>query len=342
MGLDKVELEIRHAVYYSVMDIRLPGHARGAGGILFLGLALLLAALTACSAESTNGAPDFTLRPSQPTVLPAVLPSPTPPPPAPSVLVNGQLAQQGGFFFVRLVDPPPQTAQPVVSFAGSSYQMQAEQGGWSAFIGLPVDTTPGGYAIEVTANGLTIAAGSVDVTATNFPVEYLDLPPDPSALLVDTAAIQAELELLASIYGDSSGSRAWNGQWLAPVSGAITNSFGSSRSINGGPLTPHTGTDIAADEGSLVVAAANGRVVFAGELYLRGNSVVIDHGAGVFSGYHHLSAIAVSVGRQITMGDLVGLVGETGLADGPHLHWEAIVQGVRVDATLWTRMALEP
>ncbi len=246
---------------------------------------------------------------------------------------------------MRLIDLPPQTVQPVqpvVSFAGSSYRMQAEQGSWSAFIGLPVDTPPGGYAIEVSANGLTIAAGSVDVTATEFPVEYLELPPDPSALLVDTVAIQAELELLASLYREPSGPRAWNGQWLFPVSGAITNSFGSSRSINGGPLTPHTGTDIAADEGTPVVDAANGRVVFAGELYLRGNSVVIDHGAGVFSGYHHLSAIAVTVGQQITIGDLVGRVGKTGLADGPHLHWEAIVQGVRVDATLWTQMTLEP
>jgi murein DD-endopeptidase MepM/ murein hydrolase activator NlpD len=127
-----------------------------------------------------------------------------------------------------------------------------------------------------------------------------------------------------------------------PADGPITNPFGLQRSINGGPFSPHSGTDIGAEDGTPVVAAAAGRVAFAGALYLRGNSVIIDHGAGVFSGYHHLESIAVAEEQVVEMGDLVGFVGATGLVSGPHLHWEAIIGGVRVDPTLWTFRSLEP
>ena len=84
-----------------------------------------------------------------------------------------------------------------------------------------------------------------------------------------------------------------------------------------------------------MLAAAAGRVVFAGEMKVRGNSVIIDHGMGVFTAYHHFSRIDVQQGAMVTPGQQIGAVGETGLVTGPHLHWEVIVRGVEVDGLLW-------
>ncbi len=90
------------------------------------------------------------------------------------------------------------------------------------------------------------------------------------------------------------------------------------------------------------MAAARGRVAFAGYLATRGNSVIIDHGAGVFTGYHHMSRIDAVVGMEIAQGGAVGAVGATGLATGPHLHWELIVGGVNVDPVFWTYAGVAP
>ena len=98
----------------------------------------------------------------------------------------------------------------------------------------------------------------------------------------------------------------------------------------------HPGTDIAADAGTPVRAAASGRVAFMGLLPSRGLSVIIDHGLGVFTGYHHLSKTDVTLGQSVMQGEAIGEIGSTGASTGPHLHWELIVGGVNVDAMLWT------
>jgi murein DD-endopeptidase MepM/ murein hydrolase activator NlpD len=90
------------------------------------------------------------------------------------------------------------------------------------------------------------------------------------------------------------------------------------------------------------MAANSGRVAVAQALQLRGNSVVIDHGSGVFSGYHHLAEIMVIEGQEVVQGDVIGTVGDSGLSTGPHLHWEVIVQGTRVDPMPWTQAEIAP
>ncbi len=123
----------------------------------------------------------------------------------------------------------------------------------------------------------------------------------------------------------------------------MTTEFGTARGYNGGPVsTHHSGTDFGVDEGTPVSAAAAGRVAFAGQLTTRGTSVIIDHGAGVFTAYHHLSVIEVTEGQDVAQGQEVALSGMTGLATGPHLHWELIVGGVNVDPVEWTYPASLP
>jgi murein DD-endopeptidase MepM/ murein hydrolase activator NlpD len=91
-----------------------------------------------------------------------------------------------------------------------------------------------------------------------------------------------------------------------------------------------------------VWAAAPGVVAFAGELTVRGTSIMIDHGAGVFTAYHHLSRIDVAQGQFVNQGDNIGAVGMTGLATGPHLHWELIVYGANVNPVSWTIPGVAP
>ena len=80
---------------------------------------------------------------------------------------------------------------------------------------------------------------------------------------------------------------------------------------------------------------ADGVVVFAGPLTVRGNATMIDHGQGIYTGYMHQSEIFVEPGQRVKAGDLIGLVGGTGRVEGPHLHWEVWVGGIQVDPIDW-------
>jgi len=321
--------------------------------LLRLLLALVSILLLAACADggASHPSPGVIIHITTPTPVPATpratatpTPSPTPiasPTPAPSLQLAGGFPQQGGFLLVRLLNPPSGLSKATARFAGGSYPMLPEGDRWYAVIGIGTEFPAGDYALEVAADAI-LASTVVSVGPGEFPQEYLDLPPESSELLGDAAAIEEETRRLDQLYAGFTPQRLWSGAWVMPTEGLITNPFGLWRSINGGPLSPHTGTDIAAEEGAPVVAAASGRVALAGQLYLRGNSVIIDHGAGVFSGYHHLESVMVTEGQPVTTGDLVGYVGATGLVSGSHLHWEAIVGGVRVDPTLWTYRPVEP
>ena len=109
-------------------------------------------------------------------------------------------------------------------------------------------------------------------------------------------------------------------QW--PVQGRISGRFGNQRVYNGTPKSPHSGMDIAVPTGTPVRAPASGVVTFAApDLYLTGGTVLLDHGHGISSNFLHLSRIDVKVGDVVKQGDVIGAVGATGRATGPHLHW---------------------
>ena len=211
-----------------------------------------------------------------------------------------------------------------------------------AVIGLATSFASGDYPVEVASGDEVLASGVLTVGDGGFQFESIELPPSSIDLLTDQAAVAAERATLAEVYARFTPERRWSGAWILPAAGPITNAFGLQRSINGGPYYPHSGTDIANEKGTPVAAAASGVVALARSMYLYGNVVVIDHGAGVFSSYNHLDTIAVSEGQAVTIGDLVGFMGETGFVSGPHLHWEAVIGGVRTDPVLWTLGPVEP
>lgn len=120
-----------------------------------------------------------------------------------------------------------------------------------------------------------------------------------------------------------------------PVEGIPTTSFGSRRIINNQAKNPHSGMDIAAETGTLVRAGMSGKVVLADPFYYSGNMVAIDHGQGLISMYAHLSKISVKIGDDVQTNDVVGEVGSTGRATGPHLHWTVKLNNAAVDPALF-------
>ena len=119
------------------------------------------------------------------------------------------------------------------------------------------------------------------------------------------------------------------------MQGRISGRFGNQRVYNGTPKSPHSGMDIAAPKGTPVRAPADGVITFvAPDLYLTGGTVLLDHGHGISSNFLHLSRIDVKVGDVVKQGDVIGAVGATGRATGPHLHWGMSWFDVRIDPLL--------
>ena len=125
------------------------------------------------------------------------------------------------------------------------------------------------------------------------------------------------------------------GKFILPLQGRVSGVYGSQRVYNGTAKSPHSGLDIAAGQGTPVHAPAGGLVSFAKpDLYLTGGTVLLDHGHGVSSSFLHLSRIDVAVGDRVEQGQVIGLVGATGRATGPHMHWGMNWFEVRVDPQL--------
>jgi murein DD-endopeptidase MepM/ murein hydrolase activator NlpD len=125
--------------------------------------------------------------------------------------------------------------------------------------------------------------------------------------------------------------RRWHGEFFPPIEGGISTFFGIRRILNGERRGRHSGIDIKAPRGEKVICPNDGTVVMVGELFFGGKTVVVDHGQGLFSFFMHLDTVVVQPDYEIRKGDVIGTVGATGRATGPHLHWGIRLNGARVD-----------
>lgn len=148
----------------------------------------------------------------------------------------------------------------------------------------------------------------------------------------------ARIDALVAVIDET---RHWSqAAWSLPITSDYSARFGQYRILNDAVQTRHTGWDQRAPVGTPISAMADGVVVFADQLAIRGNYVLINHGWGVYSGYAHLSQLSVQDGQTIMQGQILGLSGNTGRSNGPHLHWEMLVNGEWVDGVLFLEMWL--
>jgi hypothetical protein len=176
----------------------------------------------------------------------------------------------------------------------------------------------------------TFSQLTLQVVRKDRPEERLNLPErmvSPSA--EDLARISRESALLDAAFAGRS-PRFWT-TFQRPVSGPVSSIFGKRRILNGQPKSPHSGVDFREPAGAPVRSISNGRVVLVEELFYTGQTVVVDHGEGLFSLYAHLSSSSVSIGHNILKGDVLGRVGSTGRSTGPHLHLGVKLLGERID-----------
>jgi murein DD-endopeptidase MepM/ murein hydrolase activator NlpD len=154
------------------------------------------------------------------------------------------------------------------------------------------------------------------------------LPASKTNLIRDDVQ-QSEDSLLLSIYKVVTPIRYWEGAFTPPINAPFTSPFGSFRFYEGkmDKVYRHTGSDLRAAVGVPVLASGNGRVVLSRPLDIHGNSVIIDHGWGIFTEYSHLSERYVVPGQFVLQGEVIGLSGDTGRSLGPHVHWEVAVNG---------------
>lgn len=218
-------------------------------------------------------------------------------------------------------------------------------GRYAGLLGIDLQDDPGTYHLLVHADysdGPRRKSVCVTILKKDYPVQRLTLP--KSMVELDQATLRRvrdEAQRVRQIFKHESPVRLWRGPFLEPVHGVISGRFGSRRIINGFPRSPHSGEDIAAPQGTPVVAMNSGVVRLTMNHFFTGNGVIIDHGLGLFSMYFHLSDIFVREGQRIAKGEPIGTVGATGRATGPHLHWGIRLNGARVDPYSLLAIAFE-
>jgi murein DD-endopeptidase MepM/ murein hydrolase activator NlpD len=210
---------------------------------------------------------------------------------------------------------------------------------WFALAGVAFESTPGKYALELSAQP---AAGKAPLTFTRtFTVAHFQYPqikveltvekkftePNPEQLQQAEESKKIKQDYLSRVTPD----REWDGNFAAPAEAVISDVYGSQRIFNGKAQREHQGLDFRVPTGTPVAAMNSGTVLLARFLYFEGNCVVIDHGQGLLTLYFHLSEFKVKEGDPVKRGQIVGLSGGTGRATGPHLHVAVRWQGTYLD-----------
>jgi hypothetical protein len=229
---------------------------------------------------------------------------------------------------IAIMIETPALSEAWAQFGEKRYPFVSRAGGrsWFTLIDLGLDISPGPHALRVSVacpDGYE-KTFSVTLTVTQrpFPVKRLTVDDRFTVLSPDVLKrVLREKREIEAVHLAITPSWLGEGGFEVPSPGVLRDNFGEKRLFNGEVTSRHRGVDIRCPEGTEVRAANAGRVVLAGNFYFGGNTVIIDHGAGLFSNYCHLSAILVRNGSLVEKGAVIGRVGSTGRATGSHLHW---------------------
>lgn len=254
--------------------------------------------------------------------------------------VDGQFSGKQGEIVVVRVPVDQQTTAVTGRLLNRKIPFFPEVSGAGArsyigLVGVDLQDTPGTHELVldvVSPTSRRRLSYNMLVIKEKRAVQHLTLPKDKVDLdedsLIRVKAEQAQVRILLEAVSER---RLWASDFLRPVEGPITGAFGRQRIINGQAKNPHNGEDIAAPLGADVVAMNDGVVCLTADHFFSGKGVFVDHGLGLYSMYFHLSEISVKDGEVVKRGQIIGKVGASGRATGPHLHWGVNMNGARVD-----------
>jgi hypothetical protein len=200
-----------------------------------------------------------------------------------------------------------------------------------ALVGIPVEEDPGLVQVHVTTAGQKLV-GPLEIIPPEFPErkltvasKFVKIPPSAKARIkADQAAFQ-------KAWSTPFRPRAFTDNFAKPRDAVITAHFGDKRTLNGKKPTQHFGLDLDGSTGDEIRAANDGRVVMVRDCFTSGNTVLVEHGAGLITSYFHMSKFLVKPGQEVRRGELLGLVGKTGRVTGPHLHFGAHIGSLWVN-----------
>ncbi|MFM4702060.1 peptidoglycan DD-metalloendopeptidase family protein [Aeromonas bivalvium] len=260
------------------------------------------------------------------------------------LLCSASLHAESGFISRLLNQPVPGGVAVIPLDEGSQspaprYQdkpvlvVKEEGKRWIAIVGIPLKSKAGRHQLSL-ADGRTLG---FTVTDKHYREQHIKLKnkrqvnPDPD----DLARIQRELAEQTQAYQTFSQTQPSNLLFDKPVQGPLSSPFGLRRFFNGEERNPHSGLDFAVGAGTPIKSPAAGKVILVGNYFFNGNTVFVDHGQGLISMFCHLSKTEVTPGQTLQRGAVLGRVGSTGRATGPHLHWNVSLNDARVDPAIF-------
>jgi len=259
---------------------------------------------------------------------------------APEITAVPSAPRPGEVIFLTF-HPEQELVRAACSWNGRSYQCRFHDADGRYPLALPVSasTRAGGRHATIywkyTSGEMGQQTVEIEVKPRKFGVQHLRLSSSQESKYT-APETKREKELIGAALDLVSPERLWRGSFVMPVQGRLSTAYGLQRYVNGKFSYRHRGVDIGAPEGTPVLAAADGAVALADDSFLlHGQTIVLDHGQGVTSLYLHLSHIEVSAGQRVAQGQVIGRVGETGVATGPHLHFAVYAYHEAVDPLFW-------
>ena len=242
----------------------------------------------------------------------------------------------GGVAVVPLGDGPQ---RPQARYQGKPVLVVKEDGKrWIAVVGIPLSVKPGRQSLEADGRELSFTVGSKRYKEQHITLKNKEqVNPSPANL----RRIEREMEEQTRAYRTFSPGTPSNLLFDKPVNGPLSSRFGVRRFFNGEERNPHAGLDFAVPAGTPIKSPAAGKVILIGDYFFNGKTVFVDHGQGLISMFCHLSKVEARFGQQLPRGGVIGRVGATGRATGPHMHWNVSLNDARVDPAIFIG-AFEP
>lgn len=257
----------------------------------------------------------------------------------PGLLIAAQLPKSspvpGGVVNIPIADASEKP--PKVFFHGKRVLVVKNNNLWFAVVGIRLSEKPGTYPLTLKSDDRQDLLVEFVVQSKDYPAQYITLKnkrmvnPNPD----DLARIKRERVPINKALQTWKETEDVDTDFAFPVQGRLSSPFGLKRFFNNQPRNPHSGLDIAAPAGTPITAPAPGTIINIGNYYFNGNTVLLDHGQGLISGYFHMQKISVKSGQLVQRGDRLGTVGATGRVTGPHLHWNVYLNRAKVDPTLF-------